>query len=93
LLVSQWTYGFVKVPARDVTMADWWNQLLAGHQKKPKQQLSSLMIYTAWNIWNEHNRRVFDGVTALPSRVLALIKEEVNLRRMACRGHEHSTVS
>jgi mannosylglycoprotein endo-beta-mannosidase len=85
-LMSQWTKGIVKVPSRDVTMEDWWNRSLQGHQKKFKQQLASLLIYTAWNIWKERIRRIFEGVTALPSRVLTLIKEEIRLRCMACGG-------
>jgi hypothetical protein len=33
-LVSQWTDGLVKVPARGVAMADWWNGSLASLSKK-----------------------------------------------------------
>ncbi|CAN6335147.1 unnamed protein product [Urochloa humidicola] len=88
LLVCQWTGGLVKVPATDTEMEDWWNLSLRGLPKKLKQKLASLMIYTAWNIWKERNRRIFDGLAALPSRVLTLIKEEVNLRSLACGGDE-----
>jgi hypothetical protein len=42
------------------------------------------MIYTAWNIWKELNRRVFDGAAATPPRILALIIEEMRLRDLAC---------
>jgi hypothetical protein len=87
-LVSQWTDDVVRVPAREVTMAYWWNQSLGGLPKRLKQHLASLMIYTAWNIWKERNRRIFDGVTASPFRVLNLIKEELKLRRLACGGDE-----
>jgi hypothetical protein len=85
-LVSQWTNDVVRVPARELTMAHWWNQSLRGLPKKLKQHLASLMIYTTWNIWKERNRRIFDGVTASPFRVLNLIKEELKLRRLACGG-------
>jgi hypothetical protein len=88
LLISNWTVGLVEVPARDVSMADWWNRSLQGLLKKTKQKLASLLIYTAWNIWKERNRRVFEGVMVLPSRVLSLIKEELQLRQVACGGNE-----
>jgi hypothetical protein len=35
------------------------------------------MIYTAWNIWKERNRRVFERKTATPKRILQLIKDEL----------------
>jgi hypothetical protein len=43
--------------------------------------------------WKERNRRVFEGVAVLPSRVLALIKEEIKLRQLACGDFEPSFVS
>jgi hypothetical protein len=41
----------------------------------------------------ERNRRVFDGLTSLPSRVLSLIKEENKLRSLVCGGDELFAVS
>jgi hypothetical protein len=41
-------------------------------------------MHMAWNIWKERNRRVFEQFTARPTRILALIKEEVSLRITAC---------
>jgi hypothetical protein len=67
---------------------EWWNSSLQGLPKKSKQSMASLLIYTAWNIWKERNRRVFDGEAALPPRILALIKEEAQLRTLACGDQE-----
>jgi hypothetical protein len=36
----------------------------------------------------EEPRRVFDGKAALPPRILALIKEEAQLRTLACGDRE-----
>jgi hypothetical protein len=35
-LLSQWTNDVVRVPARELTMAHWWNQSLRGLPKKLK---------------------------------------------------------
>jgi 2-polyprenyl-3-methyl-5-hydroxy-6-metoxy-1,4-benzoquinol methylase len=43
-------------------------------------------MYTAWNIWMERNRRIFDEVSAPQTRILGLIKEEMKLCDLACGG-------
>jgi hypothetical protein len=44
------------------------------------------MIYAAWNIWKERNRRVFEGVASSEARTLQLIKNEMALRLSACEA-------
>jgi hypothetical protein len=84
MLVSHWTEGLVQVPVAGSSLEVRWNQMLKGHSKKNQQRLASLLIYIVWNIWKERNRRIFEGVSALPARVLAIIKEEVEIRQIAC---------
>jgi hypothetical protein len=43
-----------------------------------------LLICTAWNLWKERNHRVFEGASSTPIRILALINEEIKIRRVAC---------
>ena len=38
------------------------------------------MIYTTWDIWNERNSRIFQGVSQSPTQILGLIKEEMEVR-------------
>jgi hypothetical protein len=77
-------WGMAPLPGRSSSLQDWWNLTLKEAPKDCKQRLASILIYSAWNLWKEMNRRVFDHVSALPGRVLALIKEELTMRSMAC---------
>jgi hypothetical protein len=61
-----------------------WNSELRGLSNHAKKQRATLLIYTTWNIWKERNRRIFEGKTVPPSRVLQIIKEEMTLRSSAC---------
>jgi hypothetical protein len=46
----------------------------------------ALPCFLGWNIWKKRTRRVFDGISAASPRILALIKEEMRLRDLACGG-------
>jgi mannosylglycoprotein endo-beta-mannosidase len=84
LLVQVWTEGLVHIPERGVPMEDWWNSTMLSTTKQIKTQRASISIYTAWNLWKERNRRIFERVSAPPSRILQLIKEEMATRAAAC---------
>lgn len=83
-LVQNWTEGLVSVPNSETSVEEWWNRALAGQAKEQRRRKASIMIYTTWNIWKERNRRVFQQTTAMPTRILSLIKEEIKLRESAC---------
>lgn len=84
VLVSGWTNGAVRVPQQSVWLELWWNRELAGLPSKEKKQRVAYLIYNAWNIWKERNRRIFEGKSSRPTRVLQLIKDEMALRDSAC---------
>jgi len=48
-----------------------------------RNKVAAILIYTAWNIWNERNRRIFQGSSQQPTAVLGFIKEEMEVRRQA----------
>jgi hypothetical protein len=52
--------------------------------KKRVRQVAAVLIYTAQNLSEERNRRIFDSASATPTRVFQLIREEMKLLRDAC---------
>ena len=52
------------------------------HNARQKRTIVALLVYTAWNIWNERNRRIFEDKLNSSMRVFNLAKEE--MARVAC---------
>jgi hypothetical protein len=84
LLVAGWTDGLIHPPDRQANLELWWNEALSATSGKEKIKKASIMIYTAWNIWKERNRRVFAKKTTRPRRILQLIKGDLAPRASAC---------
>ena len=60
-------------------------RLLCGRFLKISSDMCAvLLMHTAWNIWKERNRRIFEAREVQPLTVLQLVKEEANLRFRAC---------
>ena len=79
-------------PHSGCLLQDWWNSMMQGRSTLNRRQAATISIYTAWNIWNERNRRIFQGSSLLPVGVLNLIKLEMEIRRRACDGRSlHSS--
>jgi ABC-type histidine transport system ATPase subunit len=72
------------VPDRNLDLVLWWNDAFVGAPKNINRDRASLVIYTAWNIWKERNRGVFEGTSETPQRVLGMIKDELKTRSVAC---------
>jgi hypothetical protein len=49
-------------------MEIWWNLGVAAAPAKEKQQRAAIMIYTAWNVWKEMDRRIFERVASSERR-------------------------
>jgi hypothetical protein len=86
LQVAAWTEGGISVPSPSLNLELWWNNEMRGLTTRQKKERAAILIYTTWNIWKERNRRIFEGKTATPVRVLQLIKDEIALRQRACEG-------
>ena len=89
LLVNSWTNGVIPLPIDlDVHVDDWWRRSLSPLNAAQKRYVAAILMYTCWNLWKERNRRIFEQKSMNPHQVVQLIKEEVNLRRVACRTPE-----
>jgi hypothetical protein len=89
VLAAHWTEGFIRVPNQNLSLAIWWNGELARLSSEDRLRCAAYLIYAAWNLWKERNRRIFDGVLSTPSRVLQLIKDEMAQRESACGQVQH----
>jgi hypothetical protein len=57
-LVFVWTEGRVTAPARNISVEMWWNSSLQRLPRKEQSQTAAVLIYTAWSLRKERNRRV-----------------------------------
>jgi hypothetical protein len=73
-------------------MEGWWNSAMQRVSGKLKIKRASTIIYTAWNLWKERNRRVFEGERTTSSRILHLIKEELAICASACEVQQETRV-
>ena len=83
-LVRTWSGDTIRVPTQGATIEEWWCDALMQPTKNERRQAAAYLMYTAWNLWKERNRRVFEGKAAEPKIVRQLIKEEMQLRYRAC---------
>ncbi|RCV41405.1 hypothetical protein SETIT_9G133300v2 [Setaria italica] len=60
----------------------WWRRSMQSTPKDKRRTAAALLMYTCWNVWNESNRRIFQGKLASPFVVFSFIKEEI--RQRAC---------
>jgi len=59
-------------------------------KKKTRKIKAAMMMYCAWNLWKERNRRVFEQKIKSPAEEIQEIKHEVHTRKLACLGPELS---
>ena len=83
-LIQAWTNNFIMKPSVTMGIEEWWTQDVHLATKEQRRTWAAINMYTVWTIWKERNRRTFDDREADSVTVLQLIKEEMNLRFLAC---------
>jgi hypothetical protein len=56
-------------------IGEWWVLTASLIVKYRRRDFNGITIYTMWNIWKEHNRRIFDHSSPLALQVAGKIKE------------------
>jgi len=84
--VHLWSDGLICTPSPSVDVEEWWNSSLRAANDENRGRIAAILIYTSWNVWNERNRRIFQGTSQSPAQILSLIKQEMDFRRQACEG-------
>jgi len=60
-LMQGWSNGVVKTLEKRVDIEAWWMSSLQTIPQEQRRHVVALLMYTAWNIWKEPNRRAFEG--------------------------------
>ena len=81
------------MPTPGTQVEEWWNSSLQASTAENRSKVAAILIYTAWNVWNERNRRIFHGVSQSAARVMSLIKEEMDVQRQSLWGPGDHLVS
>ena len=87
-LIHIWIEGLVAIPEPGLTLQNWWNFAIQEAGPQDRNKVAAILIYTAWNVWNERNRRIFTGISISPTRLLDMIQSEMEVRRRACEPRE-----
>nr|TKW25203.1 hypothetical protein SEVIR_3G100300v2 [Setaria viridis] len=75
LLVSNWTQGVIKVPKiNEADIEEWWKRSLGAVTAKERRSTAAILMFSAWNIRKERNRRVFEGESLCPYQVFSMIQ-------------------
>ena len=69
-----------------VDIEAWWMSTLQLTHQEQRRHVAALLMYTAWNIWKERNRRVFEGRSMTAPLIFGSILEELGLRQAALRA-------
>ncbi|RCV33505.1 hypothetical protein SETIT_7G088000v2 [Setaria italica] len=82
--VHFWAPNLVTLPEPHEGIQRWWRRSMQSAPKDKRRTIAALLMYTCWNMWNERNRRIFQGKLASPFVVFSFIKEEISWRQRAC---------
>ena len=83
--VANWTTLDLRLMTGEVLdVKTWWEANLQHLPLKKQRSVAAVLMVTAWSIWNERNRRIFEQRSLNPLQVFNLVKNELLLRVTAC---------
>lgn len=91
-LATAWSENLIQLPPANCTTEDWWRLSLRALPKSKRRTKAALLIYFAWNIWKERNRRVFQGRDMTSLQIFHLAKKEMDLRHQAYGANNEAVV-
>ena len=62
---------------------EWWAKIIKTQGQGNEEQRASLITYTAWNLWKERCRRVFDNKARTTQELLRDINNDIQMHRLA----------
>ena len=80
-IAQYYHFQMAQVPAQP-TLNTWWKNPSQTGQVEPKEHIQ-IMIYTAWNLWKERCRRVFDHKELSVDQLVAIIRNDISNYRVA----------
>ena len=82
------TQPHLTVGAAVTNLKTWWTDLNGNTATPPSVERTKVLIYTVWNIWNEHCRRVYDNKAIPAAHLATIIKQEMETLKMAFTLYE-----
>jgi len=58
------------------SVSDWWDDVSQWSQPEPARHLQ-IIIYTAWNLWKERCRRIFDNRALTQDQLVTVITSDI----------------
>ena len=81
-IAQEFNFQTLQTMSNHTSVSEWWNEL--SQQPHPDSaQLLQVITYTAWNIWKERCRRVFDNRAMSIDQLVSIIKIDIANYRAA----------
>lgn len=81
-IMAQWSNTQLSGLNNTHRVMAWWERMTTGDQFQTMEHFR-LLIYTAWHLWKERCRRVFDNKSLQPSHLASIIQSDISAERLA----------
>nr|TKW00067.1 hypothetical protein SEVIR_8G084500v2 [Setaria viridis] len=81
-IMAQWNNFQLQALTNVHRLLNWWELMISAGTASREEQIQT-MIYTAWNIWKERCRRVFDNKALSLTDFSAVIRNDIAMYKQA----------